>query len=151
MTDDTTPTDEAKEEGEECAECRRLGDIRCANCFIYEGKNFERHDDHADDGLRSDGGARDGKPVADLADLDEGDRVLWGDRKRPLVVRRTTFGSHVMVEGPGGAVYRVQPDPRGGFRLGYRGGNIAAFRRVERTADATDEDDEGGQPGGRGG
>jgi hypothetical protein len=72
--------------------------------------------------------------IVDLTSLNEGDEVLWDDRKKPLIVQQTTFGSHVMVTGPNGAIYRVQPATDGGFRLGYRGGEISHFRLVEQEA-----------------
>jgi len=115
-------------------------DFPCWECF--------RSDRHDLDGnyIATDGGTRNGEPVADLCELREGDRVTWGDRTLPLTVVRTTFGSHVIAEGLDGTIYRIQPDPRsGGFRFGDRGGTVEDFRRIERA------DDEAGGEGDNGG
>lgn len=81
--------------------------------------------------LATDGGY---EPISDLTDLWEGDRVLWGERDDPLVVVRTTFGSHIFAEGTNGSLYQVLPDHREhrpAFRLA-RGGPVRRLRRVER-------------------
>ena len=107
--------------GTECAKCDALpGDFVCAGCYIHGGKSLPG--DEAD---------REPGPIDDLTDLSEGDRVLWGDRSVPCVVADTTFGSHVIVEGPDGATYQIQPIPNGGFRFGDRGGTVDDFRRVD--------------------
>jgi len=104
----------------DCAECAALpGDFVCANCYIHEGKSLPGEDDG------------EAGPVDDLADLSEGDAVLWGDRSVPCDVVDTSFGSHVIVEGPNGATYRIQPIPSGGFRFGDRGGTVDDFRTVD--------------------
>lgn len=85
------------------------------------------------------------EPISDLMSLREGDRVLWDGREIPLLVVRTTYGSHILVEGPNGGLYQVLPDPRDTFpsyRLA-RGGAVRNFRRVER---ATPHDREFGRP-----
>ena len=65
-----------------------------------------------------------------LASLSKDQKVIWNDRANPLTVVGESFGSHVMVEGPNGAVYRIEPNGEGGFRLGYRGGSVENFRLV---------------------
>lgn len=70
-----------------------------------------------------------------LTEFDVGDGVIWDGRANPLEVVGTSFGSHLMVKGPRGAVYRVIPDPRAGeapYRLEYRGEPVTGLRRVER-------------------
>ena len=69
------------------------------------------------------------EPIKDLSRLSVGDRVLWDGRSKPLTVLDTSFGSHVMVEGPNGAIYRIEPG-ESEFRLGYRGGSVEGFGRV---------------------
>ena len=111
-----------------CDECDTLpGDFVCAGCYIYEGKTLPGEDDGTDD--------VDPGPVDDLADLSEGDAVLWGDRSVPGDIVDTSFGSHVVVEGPNGATYRIQPIPSGGFRFGDRGGTVDDFRTVNTHRD----------------
>jgi hypothetical protein len=106
-----------------CDECAALPcDFVCANCYD-EGESLAGEDD-ADPG-----------PIDDLTDLAEGDRVLWGDRSVPCDVVDTGFGSHVIVEGPNGATYRIQPIPNGGFRFGDRGGTVDDLRRVDTDGD----------------
>lgn len=75
-------------------------------------------------------GRTDGEPIAAIGELDEGDRVVWGDRVIPCTVVGTGFGSHVIVDGPGQSTYRIQPYPGEKFRLGYRGRTIEGLRRV---------------------
>jgi len=64
------------------------------------------------------------KPADDLlASLEVGQKVLWEDRVESLEVIDTSFGSHVMLRGPRGAIYRIEP-AENGYRLGHRHGNI---------------------------
>jgi len=79
--------------------------------------------------------------VDDLADLSVGDPALWGDRAVPCTVVDTGSGSHVVVDGPNGATYRIHPIPNGGYRFDNRGGTVDDFRRVDD--DDTDTDDHG--------
>lgn len=44
--DRDAPTDDS----DECSECKQLGDIHCAECYIQRGKPFERDvDDEGDE------------------------------------------------------------------------------------------------------
>jgi len=92
---------------------------------IHEGETLPGDDD-------GDGDNEPG-PVDNLINLSVGDAVLWGERSVPCNVVDTSFGSHVIVEGPNGAIYRIQPDASGGFRFEYRGGTVDDFRRVEQS------------------
>lgn len=115
----------ATTDADACDECAALpSDFVCANCYIHERKSLPGEDD-GDPG-----------PIDDIADLSGGDRVLWGDRSVPAEVVDTGFGSHVVVEGPDGATYRIQPIPNGGFRFGDRGGTVDDFRRVNPDGDS---------------
>jgi len=65
-----------------------------------------------------------------LASLSKNQKVIWNGRANPLTVVGESFGSHVMVEGPNGAIYRIEPNGEGDFRLAYRGGTVDNFRLV---------------------
>lgn len=126
----------------ECASCLRRGSSRGGIPTTYCP---ECNDDSPY--LATDGGH---EYVSDLTDLREGDRVLWEGRHEPLTVVRTTFGSHILAEGPEGALYQVLPDHRENrpdYRLG-RGGAVHCFVRVER-APSGNRDREFGRPEGQ--
>lgn len=90
-----------------------------------------------------------GEPVDSLDELVSGDTVLWGDRVEPLVVIATTFGSHVVVEGPRGGVYTLWPashTSKAKF-TSANGGPATNLRRVEAVVPPDDDRFGGFKPG----
>lgn len=77
------------------------------------------------------------EPITDLARLQEGDQVRWDGRTFPLTVKNTTWGSHVIVEGPNNSRYCIlaTPDSDGPRLRLARGGWVTGLHRVEHTTD----------------
>lgn len=65
-----------------------------------------------------------------LASIESGEFVLWADRVQPLEVVDTSFGSHIMVRGPRGAIYRIEP-AEDEYRLGHRYKHIRGLEVVD--------------------
>lgn len=133
-TDTPPATDEPNVEDDECPDCRRLGDIHCADCYIHDGKPFERD---GGDELRPDGGARDD----DAAVVRPGGKEMAALRKLLFGVTNADPVDDSILDAAKAFVNKIETIDR----------RLDAAEDFDRVTDPADGDairDEGGDSGG---